>query len=372
MTSKLRGRELGLPFPGQTGPFNAITDVPGVLVGYATLDGRSTDGKTIKTGVTAVLPRGYHAEPQPVWAGFHRFNGNGEMTGTHWIEDAGYFFGPVCITNTHAVGMVHHAAVRWTLKHYASVGCDTHIWAMPVVAETYDGALSDIDGLHVTEGHALDALNSARTGTVAEGNVGGGNGMRCYQFKGGTGTSSRRVEVDGRRYTVAALVQANHGVRHTFTVLGVPVGSHLPMGNDQQAQELGSIIVVLATNAPLLPHQLQRLARRAAIGFGRNGTFGGNASGDLFLALSTANAKPLPQLSPSHLSMDHLNDGVCDALYLGAVESTEEAVINAMLAAEDAPEVAPGAGVCKAIDHAQLMHIMARYGRLRATTAAAQ
>lgn len=219
MASKPRGRELGLPFPGQTGPFNAITDVPGVLVGYTTLDGRSTDG---------------------------------------------------------------------------------------------------------------------------------------------------------RPYTVAALVQANHGVRHTFTVLGVPVGKHLPLGSEQQAQELGSIIVVLATDAPLLPHQLQRLARRAAIGFGRNGSFGGNASGDLFLALSTANAKPLPQMSPSHLNMDHRNDGACDALYLGAVESTEEAVINAMLAADDAPEVAPGAGVCRAIDHVQLLRIMARYGRLGPTTATAQ
>ncbi len=370
-TTKPRGRELGLPFSGQTGAFNAITDVPGVLVGYATLDGRSSDGKTIKTGVTAILPRGYHPEPQPVWAGFHRFNGNGEMTGTHWIEDAGYFFGPVCITNTHAVGMVHHAAVRWTLRHYASVGADTHIWAMPVVAETYDGGLSDIDGLHVTEADALAALASASTGAVAEGNVGGGNGMRCYQFKGGTGTSSRRVSVDDRPYTVAALVQANHGVRHSFTVLGVPVGQHLPLDSAVQGQELGSIIVVLATDAPLLPHQLQRLARRAAIGFGRNGTFGGNSSGDLFLALSTANAKPLPQMSPSHLSMDHLNDSACDALYLGAVQCTEEAVINAMLAAEDAPEVAPGGGICKAIDHTQLLRIMARYGRLGPTSTAA-
>lgn len=371
MASKPRGRELGLPFPGQTGPFNAITDVPGVLVGYTTLDGKTADGKTIKTGVTAVLPRGYHPEPQPVWAGFHRFNGNGEMTGTHWIEDGGYFFGPVCITNTHAVGMVHHAAVRWTLRHYAAVGAATHIWAMPVVAETYDGNLNDIDGMHVTEADALAALDSARSGAVAEGNVGGGNGMRCYQFKGGTGTASRRTPVDGRTYTVAALVQANHGVREGFTVLGVPVGKHLPMGGEQQAQELGSIIVVLATDAPLLPHQLQRLARRAAIGFGRNGTFGGNSSGDLFLAFSTANANALPQLSPSHLSMEHLNDGSCDALYLGAVECTEEAVINAMLAAEDALTIEPAGGVCKALDHAQLMRVMVQYGRLDPRTSAA-
>lgn len=363
--AKPRGRELGLPFPGKTGLFNAITDVPGVLVGYTTLDGQSADGKTIKTGVTAILPRGYHPEPQPVWAGIHRFNGNGEMTGTHWIEDAGYFFGPICITNTHSVGIVHHAAVRWTIRHYASVWPGQHLWAMPVVAETYDGRHNDIDGQHVTEADALTALDGARAGAVAEGNVGGGNGMRSYQFKGGTGTSSRAVVIDGRAYTVAALVQSNHGVRDTFTVLGVPVGRHLPLASDT-AQELGSIIILLATDAPMLPHQLQRLARRAAIGFGRNGTFGGNSSGDIFLAFSTANAKPLPQFSPTHLSMEHVNDGACDALYLGAVQCTEESVINAMLAAEDAPGIGPDAGICRALDHGELVRIMTHYGRMGA------
>ena len=368
--SKPRARELGLPFPGLTGAFNAITDVPGVLVGYTTLDGLSAEGKTIKTGVTAVLPRGYETEPQPVWAGVHRFNGNGEMTGTHWIEDGGYFFGPVCITNTHSVGMVHHAAVRWTIRQYRSVWSGKHLWAMPVVAETYDGRHNDIDGLHVTEADALAALDNAKGGAVAEGNVGGGNGMRSYQFKGGTGTASRAIHVDGRPYTVAALVQSNHGLRESFTVLGVPVGKHLPLGSNT-AQDLGSIIVVLATDAPLLPHQLQRVARRAAIGFGRNGTFGGNSSGDIFLAFSTANAKALPQLSPAHLSMEHLNDGACDAVYLAAVQSTEEAVINAMLAAEDAPEVGPDGGVCKAIDHAELLRVMAQYGRVAASRTSA-
>lgn len=361
---KPRGRELGLPFPGRTGPHNAITDVPGVLVGYRTLDGRTDDGAIIKTGVTAVLPRGHHPEPQPVWAGIHRFNGNGEMTGTHWIEDAGYFFGPVCITNTHSVGMVHHAAVRWTIRHYRSRWAGQHIWAMPVVAETYDGDLSDIDGLHVTETDALAAIDGAQCGPVAEGNVGGGNGMRCYQFKGGTGTASRVVEVDGRDYTVAALVQANHGRRPQFTVLGVPVGQHMPL-DGAATPELGSIIILLATDAPMLPHQLQRLARRAALGFARNGTYGGNSSGDIFLAFSTANAGPLPQFAPAHLQMTHLNDGACDAVYLGAVESTEEAVINAMLAAEDAPLNTPEGGICPAIDHAQLLRVMAQYGRLR-------
>ena len=359
---KPRGRELGLPFPGHPGPHNAITDVPGVLVGYTTLDGVSGEGKIIKTGVTAILPRGYESEPQPVWAGVHCFNGNGEMTGTHWIEDGGYFFGPVCITNTHSVGIVHHASVRWTIRQYRSVWPGSHIWAMPVVAETYDGRHNDIDGLHVTEAHALAALDGAKGGPVAEGNVGGGNGMRSYQFKGGTGTTSRAITIDGRPYTVAALVQSNHGLRETFTVLGVPVGKHLPLGADT-AQDIGSIIIILATDAPLLPHQLQRMARRAAIGFGRNGSFGGNSSGDIFLAFSTANAKALPQFSPSHLNMEHLNDGACDAVYLAAVQCSEEAVINAMLAAEDAPEIGPDAGVCKALDHGELVRIMTHYRR---------
>ncbi len=360
---KPRGRELGLPFSGQPGPYNAITDVPGVLVGYRTVDGRTEDGRYIKTGVTAVLPRGYHLEPQPVWAGLHRFNGNGEMTGTHWIEDAGYFCGPICVTNTHSVGMVHHAAVRWTIRHYQSSWRDARLWAMPVVAETYDGRCNDIDGLHVTEAHALAAIDSAASGPVAEGNVGGGNGMQCYQFKGGTGTASRALTIDGQNYTIAALVQANHGRRDVFTVLGVPVGQHMPLDGDA-SHEMGSIIVLLATDAPMLPHQLQRLARRAAIGIGRGGSFGGNSSGDIFLAFSTANAKPLPQFSAAHLQMDHINDGSCDGLYQDAVECTEEAVINALLAAEDAPQNHPDTRICKAIDHAQLLRVMAQYGRL--------
>ncbi len=362
MSKKPRGRELGLPFPGVTGPHNAITDVPGLKVGFTTLDGRTDDGRIVKTGVTAILPRGHETEPQPVWAGIHRFNGNGEMTGSHWIEDGGYFFGPVCITNTHSVGIVHHAAVRWMIRQYADAWSRRPMWAMPVVAETYDGQYSDIDGQHVTEAHALAAIEGASTGPVAEGNVGGGNGMRCYKFKGGTGTSSRVVQIDGRHYTVAALAQTNHGVREVFTVLGVPVGKHMPFV-EGETRELGSIIVVVATDAPLLPHQLRRVARRAAIGIGRNGTFGGNSSGDIFLAFSTGNPMPLPQFGASHLTMEHLNDGSCDPIYLGAVEATEEAVINSMLAAEPTPEYRPGGHVCPAIDHAELLRIMTMYGR---------
>lgn len=363
MPRKLRGRELGLPFPGVTGPNNAITDVPGVRVGFTTLDGFSPDGKTIKTGVTAILPRGHADEPMPVWAGIHRFNGNGEMTGTHWIEDAGYFYGPLCLTNTHSVGIVHHAAVRWMIGRYARAWSARPMWALPVVAETYDGQYSDIDGQHVTEAHALAAMDGADSGPVAEGNVGGGNGMRCYKFKGGTGTSSRQVTIDGRDYTVAALVQSNHGVREVFTVLGVPVGRHMPQ-DDGEKRELGSIIVILATDAPLLPHQLQRVARRASIGIGRNGTFGGNSSGDIFLAFSTANPGPLPVFAPSHLRMEHLNDGACDPIYQAVIDATEEAVVNSMLAAEPTPEFRPGGRVCPALDPAELVRLMRQYGRM--------
>jgi D-aminopeptidase len=362
MPVKPRARDLGLPFTGETGPHNAITDVPGVLVGYTTLDGHTPDGRIIKTGVTAILPRGRAAEPQPVWAGLHRFNGNGEMTGTHWIEDAGYFYGPLCLTNTHSVGIVHHAAVRWMIRQYAQAWAQRPMWAMPVVAETYDGQYSDIDGQHVTEAHALAAIDAAAGGPLAEGNVGGGNGMRCYKFKGGTGTSSRVVEIDGCRYTVAALVQSNHGVREVFTVLGVPVGRHLPYVEGEQ-RELGSIIVVVATDAPLLPHQLQRVARRAALGIGRGGTYGGNSSGDIFLAFSTGNPGPLPVFAPQRLHMEHLNDGACDPVYKAVIDATEEAVLNSMLAAEPTPEFRPGGRVCPALDAQDLLRIMAQYGR---------
>jgi D-aminopeptidase len=316
----------------------------------------------IKTGVTAILPRGHQSEPQPVWAGFHSLNGNGEMTGTHWIEDGGYIVGPVCITNSQSVGMVHHGAVRWMIRQYASAWSREHLWAMPVVAETFDGVLNDMDGLHIEEHHVLAALDGAKDGPVAEGNVGGGNGSQAYGFKGGTGSSSRAISVDGRPYVLGVLVQANHGQASTFNVLGVPVGQELSLGRSD-APERGSIIVVIATDAPLLPHQLKRLAKRGALGIARNGTFGGNGSGDLFLALSTANARPMPQFAEQHQQMQHLNDSSCDAVYQAAVEGIEEAVINAMLAAQDAPCLDPEDGICRAIDHSTLMAIMQRYNR---------
>lgn len=359
MMAKLRARQLGLRFPGTTGKYNAITDVDGVLVGYRTLDAISQDGKRIKTGVTAILPRGYQTLPQPVWAGYDALNGNGEMTGVHWIKDGGYFVGPVCLTNTHSVGTVHQAAVKWMLTQYRDTWEEHHIWAMPVVAETYDGVINDINGLHVTQDDALAALNSARSGMPEEGNVGGGNGMICYGFKGGTGTSSRRFTIEDRQYTLGVLVQANYGQRDWFELFGVPVGTLMESSSSGVLRERGSIIVVLATDAPMMPHQLQRLARRAALGIARSGSPGGNNSGDIFLAFSTANADALPQTATAHRSFQYLNDEYFDVVYQSAVNCTHEAVINAMLAAEDAPMQKP-AGMCKAIDPQALYEVIKR------------
>lgn len=361
---KPRARDLGLDFPGQAGPFNAITDVKGVLVGMTTLiegEGPLVPGKgPVRTGVTAILPRGMDREPKPVWAGTFAFNGNGEMTGTHWIQDGGYFLGPVMMTNTNSVGIVHHAASRWIIGNYAGWH-DDHLWAMPVVTETYDGILSDINGQHVTEAHALAAIEAAASGPVQEGNCGGGTGMIAYEFKGGTGTSSRRVSIAGEDFTVAALVQANHGIRPWLTILGVPVGEHLNQDRLDRPAETGSIIVVLATDIPMLPHQLRRLAKRGAIGIGRGGTPGGNNSGDIFLAFSTANAGPLPQQAGARLQLHYINDEVFDPIYMAAVQAIEEAVINAMIAAEDMTTLRPAGLICRAIDHGQLLEVMKRY-----------
>jgi D-aminopeptidase len=230
------------------------------------------------------------------------------------------------------------------------------------VAETYDGVLNDINGQHLTERHALDAMRSAKPGPVAEGNIGGGTGMICYEFKGGTGTSSRRINIDGQDFTVAALVQANHGIRPWLTILGVPVGRHLTDDRLLPRHEQGSIIVILATDIPMMPHQLNRLARRAAIGIGRGGTPGGNGSGDIFLAFSVANPMPLSRIDQAFLSFDWVNDEQCDPIYLAAVESVEEAVVNALLAAEDMTTLRPAGHICRALDHDQLLAIMKQYG----------
>jgi len=367
--SRPRARDLGLDFTGTPGPLNAITDIAGVRVGLRTRiegDGPLVTGRgPVRTGVTAILPRGHDPQPQPVWAGMYALNGNGEMTGTHWVRDGGYLVGPICISNSHAVGMVHHGATRWMLRQYADAWESRHLWAMPVVAETYDGVLNDINGLHVTADDALAAIETAAPGPVAEGNTGGGTGMICYEFKGGTGTASRRLDLAGQSHVVGALVQANHGIRPWFTPLGVPVGRQLADDRISLGGERGSIIAIVGTDAPLLPHQLQRLARRAAIGIGRGGTPGGNNSGDIFLTFSTANPMPLMQIGEARLRMECLSDEVIDPLYLAVVESIEEAVLNALVAAEDMSTLRPPGRICRAIDHGRLVEIMRRHGRCR-------
>lgn len=368
---KPRARALGLPFCGQTGPNNAITDVPGIGVGFRTIienEPRPGRAQPVRTGVTAILPHMDSQTPVPVYAGVHRFNGNGEMTGTHWIEDGGYFLGPVMITNTHGVGITHHATVKWMIDRYASTyQTGDHLWIMPVVAETYDGVLNDITALPVTEADARAALDAVASGPVEEGNCGGGTGMITYGFKGGTGTSSRRITFDGRDYTLGVLVQANHGQRDWLTIAGVPVGKHLTDDTPQsQLKECGSIIVIIATDLPMMPHQLKRLARRASIGIGRNGTPGGNNSGDIFLAFSTANAHAMPHRMPGHLTVEMVADTPLDPVYLATVDAIEEAVVNAMLAAETLGGTPHDKLIVKAIDHDALRAVLAQYGRLNA------
>lgn len=363
---KQRGRELGIAFEGQTGAFNAITDVPGVLVGYATIiegDGPLRQGHgPVRTGVTAILPYGFDSEMKPVWSGFHALNGNGEVTGAHWIRQAGHFYGPICITNTHAVGAVHEGVTSWMIEHYADEFANKHVWALPVVAETYDGVLNDINGLHVRPHHAREAIEAATGGPIAEGNVGGGTGMITYEFKGGTGTASQIVRLGGKDYCVGVLVQANHGLRDWLTVLGVQAGRELR--NDLlMGQEQGSIIVVIATDIPLLPHQLERLAQRGSIGIGRNGTPGGNNSGDMFIAFSTANAVSRDTYVGQMRQMECIPDDWLDPVYLATVRAIEEAVVNAMLAAEDLTTLKPAGKICRAIDPDALLAIMRRAGK---------
>jgi L-aminopeptidase/D-esterase-like protein len=298
-----------------------------VTVGMTTLIDAE---RPIRTGVTAILPRNPEALLHPVWAGAFSMNGNGEMTGLHWIREAGWFTGPITVTNTLSVGLAHHATARWMASRFPRIGDD--LWILPVAAETYDGYLNDIAGFHVTEAHVIAAIERAESGPVAEGSVGGGTGMIAYEFKGGTGTASRAVNIRADTFTVGALVQANHGLRPWLTVCGVPVGREMT-GDMLWSRERGSIIVVLATDAPLLPTQLDRLARRAAIGIGRNGTPSGNNSGDIFLAFSTANDPgPLPE--PPRLTFSALSNDDLDPLFMAVVEAVEEAVLNAMLAAE--------------------------------------
>ncbi len=354
MSNKPRARDLGLPFPGKPGPYNAITDVPGVEVGFCTL---TDPAAKLRTGVTAILPRGRREDAVPVWAGHYALNGCGEMTGTHWIDHAGYFLGPVMISNTHAVGACHTAAVQWMIDTYKEYFKQS-AWAMPVVAETYDGMLNDILRLAVTPAHGRIALDAAVSGLVEEGSSGGGNGMIAYDFKAGTGTASRLVELD-RTYTLAALVQANFGIRPWLTILGKPIGQLMP-DDRLLEQETGSIIAIIATDAPVSSLSLRAIARRAALGIGRTGTIGGHNSGDIFLAFSTANPQPLSARREWTHMAEELNGEHVNPLYQAAVETVEEAVINALVAGEPVPTVNPPGQVCRAIDTSRLAEIFSK------------
>jgi D-aminopeptidase len=338
---KPRARSLGIPFSGTPGRWNAITDVPGVQAGYATL----IQGDSVRTGVTAIHPRGQDGAGDPVAAGFFSQNGNGEMTGVSWINESGSFSGPVAITNTHAVGVAHAAVVAWTVKHHPRLA---DAWLLPVAAETWDGYLNDINGQHVTQQACLDALESAGPGPVEEGSVGGGTGMTCYQFKGGSGTASRLVGYAGVTYTVGVFVQANFGSREELTIAGLPAGQLLADDNPMAAhfatpEGAGSVIAVVATDAPLLPQQCTALARRVTLGLARTGTTGSHFSGDLFLAFSTANPGGIspgvttfrPGAEGTYDQLRFIPWGFLDPLYAAVVQGTEEAVLNALVANEE-------------------------------------
>ncbi len=331
----VRARALGVPFDGTPGKLNAITDVAGVEVGFTTLisgEGKLEVGKgPVRTGVTAILPRGHDSLNDPVYAASFSLNGNGEMTGTAWMEESGFLEGPVVITNTHSVGVARDAVIAWRLAHGAADKTG-YWWSLPVVAETWDGWLNDINGFHVKAEDVAHALDSAAGGPVAEGSVGGGTGMICYEFKGGTGTASRVLEKKTGGYTIGALVQANCGRRAQLTIAGVPVGKEIP--GSVYPKETGSIIIVVGTDAPLLPGQLKRLARRASLGLARTGSVSGNGSGDLFLAFSTANPNVANPEKPTHTVQTVPND-LMDPIFEATVQAVEEAIVNALVNNQD-------------------------------------
>jgi D-aminopeptidase len=331
--TKPRARDLGVPFDGTPGQNNAITDVKGVEVGHTTLisgAGKLVVGQgPIRTGVTAIHPRSKTSN-DAVFAAWFTLNGNGEMTGTTWVDDSGFLNGPVMITNTHSVGVVRDAVIAWKVKH-GSPDMEGYWWSLPVVAETWDGYLNDINGFHVKPEDAWYALDSAHSGTVEEGNVGGGTGMICNEFKGGIGTSSRVLDAKAGGYTVGVLVQCNYGSREQLRIAGINVGREIPEHTVWQ-KDVGSIIVVVATDAPLIPTQLKRIARKVSLGLGRDGSYSGDGSGDIFIAFSTANPGAVGTSGMHQISM--LPNDSLDPIFLATVQATEEAVVNAMVAAE--------------------------------------
>jgi len=355
-----RARAAGVPFDGAPGPKNAITDVAGVEVGHSTIisgDGKLVVGSgPVRTGVTAILPRGKESV-DPVFAAWFSLNGNGEMTGTTWVEESGFLYGPVTITNTHSVGVVRDAVISWQLEHGTPIPVEDW-WSLPVVAETWDGELNDINGFHVKADDAVAAMKDAHAGPIDEGNVGGGTGMICFEFKGGTGTSSRMLPESLGGYTVGVLVQCNFGTRDLLRIAGVPVGREIP--KTPERDDRGSIIVVVATDAPLLPHQMKRIARRVTLGLGRLGSISGNGSGDIFIAFSTANAGA--GLAKNVTTVRMLPNERMNALFEATVQATEEAVVNAMVAARTMTGI--NGHTVEALPHDRLRAVLKKYNRL--------
>jgi D-aminopeptidase len=366
-----RARDLGIPLDGTPGKLNAITDVEGIEVGHTTLitgQGKLIVGEgPVRTGVTAILPRGKKYDP--VFAGWYSLNGNGEMTGTTWVEESGFLEGPIMITNTHSVGVVRDAVVEWQYKNrfFAALPNEPDIfWALPVVAETYDGDLNDINGFHVKKEDAFSALDSAKAGPVQEGNVGGGTGMICHLFKGGIGTSSRQIQIDSMTYTIGVLVQANYGGREPLTITGVPVGKEIsdlmPLWDPIRSEEdRGSIIVIVATDAPLLPHQLKRLARRVPIGISRLGGYASNGSGDIFMAFSTANSGAASREIDQMIKM--IPNDKMSKLFEATVQATEESILNALVAAETM--VGKNNTTVYELPEDRLIEILKKYNRIK-------
>jgi D-aminopeptidase len=364
--SKPRARDLGVPFDGTPGLNNAITDVKGVEVGHTTLisgDGKLEVGKgPVRTGVTAIHPRGKTSN-DAVFAAWFTLNGNGEMTGTTWVDDSGFLNGPVMITNTHSVGVVRDAVIAWKVKH-GGPDMEGYFWSLPVVAETWDGYLNDINGFHVHPDDAFHALDVAHSGPVEEGNVGGGTGMICNEFKGGIGTSSRVLDAKAGGYTVGVLVQCNYGSREQLRIAGINVGREIPE-HTVWKHDVGSIIVVVATDAPLIPTQLKRIAKKVSLGLGRNGSYSGDGSGDIFLAFSAANPeadKESPGGAKGLRSLTMLPNDSLDPIFLATVQATEEAVVNAMVAAETMKGINDHEVI--ALPHNRLREALKKYNRL--------
>jgi len=363
-----RARDLGLNFDGKPGPLNAITDVSGVQVGHATLidgEGKLVQGKgPIRTGVTAILPRGDRSLDDPCFAGWSSLNGNGEMTGTTWVEESGFAEGPIMITNTHSVGIVRDAVISWRTSQ-GSADASGYWWSLPIVAETWDGFLNDINGFHVKEKHAHEAIRNAKSGPVEEGCVGGGTGMVCHSFKGGIGTASRVVTIKNQDYTLGVLVQANYGDRKNLTIAGVPVGKEItdlmPRDSYEKNHEGdGSIIVVIATDAPLLAHQMKRLARRVPMGVGKVGGYGHDGSGDIFIAFSTANSNVA--FSDGTVNVEMLPNWMMSPLFEATVQAVEEAIVNTLVAAETMEGI--NNNKVWALPHDRLIQIMKKYNRI--------